>query len=330
MKRNRLFVTGLAILMACSIVSGCGKKQEPTVERQQVEETKGSDIATEEKEVVEEVPDDGKFHGKWIVDAEYAIGRIGAEDTLFVDSRGEKQAIMGTIQGAVATVWQDWAIQEGKAGDENWGCILEPEALAEKLGSLGITKDKEIILLGETANGWGDDSRLLWELLAAGYTDVKMVDGGLNAMKEAGTATQFLASNPQPAEVTIDKIDYTHVMTTEELQKNYDDYKIVDVRTDDEYNGAILYDEAQGGHLPGAIHIRYTDLFQEDGTLKPNKELVQMFEEAGLSKDDAIVAYCTGGIRSSYMQLVLEMCGFENSYNYDQSFWRWAVVGEVE
>ena len=119
-------------------------------------------------------------------------------------------------------------------------------------------------------------------------------------------------------------------MSTEELQKNYDIYKIVDVRTDEEYNGAILYNEAQGGHLPGAIHIRYTDLFQEEGTLKPNKELIQMFEEAGLRKEDRIVAYCTGGIRSAYVQLVLEMCGFENSYNYDQSFWRWAVVGEVE
>lgn len=124
MKRNRLFVTGLAILMVCSIVSGCGKKQEPTVERQQVEETKGSDIATEEKEVVEEVPDDGKFHGKWIVDAEYAIGRIGAEDTLFVDSRGEKQAIMGTIQGLsqrYGRIGQFRKVkQEMRIGDVSW------------------------------------------------------------------------------------------------------------------------------------------------------------------------------------------------------------------
>ena len=45
---------------------------------------------------------------------------------------------------------------------------------------------------------------------------------------------------PEPAEVKIDEIDYSHVMTTEELQKNYDEYKIVDVRTDEEYEGAIL------------------------------------------------------------------------------------------
>ncbi|HBA62235.1 MAG TPA: rhodanese-like domain-containing protein [Lachnospiraceae bacterium] len=338
MKRKSVIALGLAAVLGCSLLGGCGKKTVEPVERQRVE----TDEDKEEKQETEntqepesekqepEVPDDGRFHGKWIVDAEYAKGRVGAEDTLFVDSRGEKQAILGTIDGAIATVWQDWCITEGKSGDEKWGCIPEPEVLSGILGNLGITKDKEIILLGETKDGWGDDSRLLWELLAAGYTDVKMVDGGLSALKEAGAPTQFLASRPEAGEVSIDKIDYSHVMTTEELQKNYDQYKIVDVRTDEEYNGAILYDEAQGGHLPGAIHIRYTDLFQEDGTLKPNKELVQMFEDAGLSKDDSIVTYCTGGIRSSYMQLVLEMCGFEDSYNYDQSFWRWAVVGEVE
>ena len=92
-------------------------------------------------------------------------------------------------------------------------------------------------------------------------------------MKDSGIKTQFLASKPEPAEVKIDEIDYSLVMTTEELQKYYDEFNIVDVRTDEEYEGAILYDEAKGGHLPGAIHIRYTDLFDDAGYLKSNEEL---------------------------------------------------------
>lgn len=329
MNRRSLIALGLALVLGCSVLGGCAKEKADPVEREKIEES-ADEEQEEEKEQEEEIPDDGKFHGKWVVDAQYAAGRVGAEDTIFVDGRGEKQAILGTVEGAIATVWQDWSIQDGKAGDETWGCIQPPETLSQTLGNLGITRDKEVIVLGETLDGWGDDARLVWELLAAGYTDVKMVDGGYSAIKEAGAPTQFLASKPQAQEVTIDEIDYSHVMTTEELQNNYDEYKIVDVRTDEEYDGAVLYEEAQGGHLPGAIHIRYTDLFQEDGTLKPNKEPIQMFEDAGLTKEDKIVAYCTGGIRSAYMQLVMEMCGFENSYNYDQSFWRWAVVGEVE
>lgn len=309
-KKLLLMCSMLALMIVAGI--GCGQKGTNAVNQDSSQQ-----------------PQD-QFTGEWIVDVEYAISRVGQEDTLFVDSRGETQAILGTVKGAIATTWQDWCITEGKQGDEKWGCIQEPEDLEKTLGNLGISKEKEIILIGETATGWGDDARLLWELRAAGYTNVKMVDGGYVSLKESGVPTQFLASRPETAEVEIDKIDETHVMTTEKLQKNYDDYKIVDVRTDEEYEGEILYEEAKGGHLPGAIHIRYTDLFTEDGTLKSNDELTEMFEEAGLSKEDAIVTYCTGGIRSAYTQLVLEMCGFENSYNYDQSFWRWAVIGEVE
>ena len=55
-----------------------------------------------------------------------------------------------------------------------------------------------------------------------------------------------------------------------------------------------------------------------------------MFEEAGIAKTDKIVTYCTAGIRSAYMQLILEMCGFENSMNYDESYYRWSASQEVE
>lgn len=270
------------------------------------------------------------FTGTWIVDAEYAVNRVGNEDTLFVDARGEKKAILGTVDGAVVTRWRDWCITDGKEGDETWGCMKAPEDMEVLLSDLGISKDKEIILIGETLEGWGEDARLLWHLRAAGYDNVKLVNGGYDALEAAGVKKQLAGTKPVNTDVEINTLDYSHTMTTEELQENYDEYKIVDVRTVEEYEGAILYNEAQGGHLPGAIHIPYLDLFQENGTLKSKEELTKMFEAAGLSKDDAIVTYCTGGIRSAYSQLVLEMCGFEDSYNYDQSFWRWSVVGEVE
>lgn len=55
-----------------------------------------------------------------------------------------------------------------------------------------------------------------------------------------------------------------------------------------------------------------------------------MFEDAGITKDDKVVTYCTAGIRSGYMQLILEMCGFKNTQNYDESYYRWCAVEDVE
>lgn len=332
--RFRKKVLVLCLIMVLSVAAGCGKQDtDNTVDAaEKIEgDAQEQQEESEAEKDAEEIPDDGHFHGEYIITGEYAKDRIGAEDVLFIDARGWQKAVLGTLKGAIATTWQDLCTcQEGQAGDADWGKIPAPDDLEGRLGELGITKDKEIIVFADTLDGWGDDARLVWEFLAAGFEDVKMIDGGYAAAKAAGAETQLFASGSEPGEVTVDSIDNTHVMTTEELQANYDEYTIVDVRTDEEYNGAILYNEAQGGHLPGAIHVRYTDLFQEDGTLKPNSELAGMFESAGVDKEDKVVTYCTGGIRSAYTQLVLEMCGYENTWNYDQSFWRWAVVGEVE
>lgn len=298
-------------LLAVSLLAGCKNKGVPE----------------------EELVSKDSFEGRYLVTADYVKEHAGDENVLLVDCRGADKAKKETLKGAVATTWQEIGTcgeRYGAAGDEGWGKIPEPSKLSKKLSELGMDKNKELILLGETLNGWGDDARVLWELAAAGYTDIKMVDGGYSAAKAAGVPTQKGASEPEPAKVTVDSIDKTHVMETQELMNNYDTYKILDVRTKEEFGGAVKYDEAQGGHLPEAIHLPYTDLFREDGTLRSQADIEKMMEDAGISKSDNIVAYCTGGIRSAYMQLVLEMAGYENTWNYDQSFWRWAVVGEVE
>ena len=157
-----------------------------------------------------------------------------------------------------------------------------------------------------------------------------MVDGGFTDLKKSGLKTAYESTELDPVDVTIDSIDQKHMIRTDELKKDYADYKVVDVREDKEYKGEVLYGEAKGGHLPDAIHLRFTELFQKNGKLKSKEELTKLFEDAGLSKKDQIVTYCTAGIRSAYMELVMEMCGFKQVKNYDGSYYRWAKGEEVE
>ena len=269
------------------------------------------------------------FTGEYMVSADYVKENL--DNIIVVDARGEDAAKKGTVKGAVAFTWQYIATcEQGAAGDPMWGCILDPATLAERLGGLGLAKDAEIVLFSNAEEGWGEDGRIAWELLAAGYENVKMVDGGIKALEAAGVEMQKGGSTLEPVEVVIETIDEAHVINTDELKSVYDECKVVDVRADKEYNGKTPYGEANGGHLPGAIHIRYTDLFNSDSTLKSNEELTKLFEDAGLTKEDHIVTYCTAGIRSAYMQLVMEMCGFGNAENYDESFYRWCAVEELE
>lgn len=269
------------------------------------------------------------FSGQYVIDVETAMSKIGQENVLFVDSGNDPQKT--TIKGAVVTGWQAWSdhVASEVEGSAGYWHVKEEEAFANVLSSLGITPEKEIILLGESKNGWGDDARLMWQLRMAGFEKVSIVDGGYSALVKAGAETQSGSSILPEAAAGSFEYNKTHYKTTADLVAAYDTYKIIDVRADAEYDGGILYGERVGGRLPGAVHLKYTDLFYDDGTLRPNKELTKWFETAGLNKGDQIVSYCTAGIRSSYMQVVMEMCGFENTFNYDESFWGWAETNST-
>ncbi len=268
------------------------------------------------------------FEGEYMVSPEYVKENL--DNIILVDARGEA-AEGETIKGATILAWQTLATcEDGAPGDENWGVILDTDRLNERLGENGLDPNKEIVLFASSQAGWGDDGRIAWELMAAGYTNVKLVDGGFDMLKSVGLETQSSETEYAPVDVMVETIDETHVINTDELVEIYDDMTIVDVRAEDEYEGATLYGEANGGHLPGAILIEFADLFQENGNLKSNEELEAIFNEAGLSKDEHIVTYCTAGIRSAYMQLVMDMLGYENVQNYDESFYRWSATQEVE
>ena len=299
---------GIALMLVATVVMGltaCGSKD-------------SSGIASTEA-----------FTGDYVVNADYVKENI--DDIILVDARGEKAAAKETIKGAAALDWQTISkCADRVSGDEGFGCILDPADLATVLGEKGIDPEKEIVLFSSNQEGWGEDGRIAWELVNAGYDDVKIVNGGYNALLDAGFETQEGGVALDAVTVTVDSLATEHRIDTDELAQNYDNYKIVDVRSDDEYDGATDYGEAKGGSLPGAIHIKYTDLFEENGTLKSNDDITKMFTDAGLSEDDQIVTYCTAGIRSAYMQLIMSDCGFKNIKNYDESYYRWCVTQDVE
>ena len=59
------------LLVAAIGLTGCGQKQKT--------------------ESTAEKADENHFVGEWIVEPEYAISKVGDENTLFVDGRGEKR-----------------------------------------------------------------------------------------------------------------------------------------------------------------------------------------------------------------------------------------------
>lgn len=246
-----------------------------------------------------------------------------------VDARPARAYARGHIPGAVSTPWQYFADMTGKPGEPGWGTLLAKEVLSEKLSAKGISPQKPVVVYSKTP-GWGEDGRIAWMLLMAGFTDVRMLDGGVRAWKQAGGPLVKSAEEPVKVLTEVNNLDEGYTASTDWIRAHMEEIVLVDSRTRAEFLGARKYGEARGGRLPGAILVPFEEMFDKEKRIRPTQELRELFAKAGIEPEDRVVVYCTGGIRSAHMVLILRMAGFPYAANYDASFYEWAGNPELE
>jgi len=245
-----------------------------------------------------------------------------------VDARSEKEFRKAHIPGALSAPWQAFTRMDGKPGQPGWGTLLPAAELAVKIGKLGLDGAKPVVVYADPP-GWGEDGRFAWMLAMLGVSEVSIVDGGFRAWKQAAGEITGKAGETTPRDPIVPQWHGDLDATTDWIRSRLGHLKIVDSRGSREFNGATPYGEARAGHLPGAISLPFETLFNADGTIKSREDLEQRFRAAGLTPDDEIVIYCTAGIRSAHMTLVMRSLGFATVRNYDASFYEWAAMKQL-
>lgn len=304
MRAKKLIVmfTVLALLMG---VVGCANTSKDT------SQTAGTPTTTVTDQVKAQL----------FVDANWV--KANRDRVIVLDVRKAPEYQAGHIPGAINSPWQSLANMTGKSGDPGWGTILPANELAAKLGSMGINGEKTIITYGAPP-GWGDEGRVLWVLNMAGIKNVKMLDGGWKAWQAIKGEVSKDVPSPTPVSFTIANLDQNLNATTDYIKANQNKIKLVDTRSEKEYKGAADFGEARGGHVPGAINLPFDKMYNQDGMIKSTDELKKLFADAGLTPQDEIVTYCTKGIRSGDMAVIMRNLGFNQVRNWDASFYEWA------
>jgi len=296
---KKILISIITVIMAVSVLAGCSQKQ-----------------AANSTNTAAYTNDDLLVNADWLKD--------NMDKVVILDARDSKAYAAKHITNAINVTWQQFTDMQGKKpGDKGWGNLLEASKLADAIGKLGIDGTKTVVVYGAPPTGWAEDGRVAWTLKSAGLKNVKILNGGYKAWETKGYSTDTAAPTVTAAAFKISAIDTSINVTTDYLKSNIDKLKIIDAREVDEYNGAIKYGEARGGHLPKAINITWTQLYNSDGTVKSQKDIEAILSAKGINKTDEIVTYCTKGIRSADMALILKMCGF-NAKNYDSSYYEWA------
>lgn len=262
-----------------------------------------------------------QLHQRWVVSAHQARQLIAAGATL-LDTRGEQIWARGHLFGSIPIDWRDFSRPESP---EQGKLLADDRALTEKLQAMGISNDRPVVVVGDAAQGWGEDGRIVWMLRTLGHHQTVWVNGGYSALLQTGLQPVRSQPSVSAGDFIIQRTDRWSIERDELRQRLLRrQIVVIDTREAREYDGATPYGESRGGHIPGAVHLYYRDLLDQDGALLPKPEILQRLKQAGVADDALIVAYCTGGIRSAWVTTVLADVGLSVE-NYAGSMWEWAA-----
>ena len=237
---------------------------------------------------------------------------LNVPNVIIADTRSFKEYSDGHIPGAVSLdLFAFHWIDTTKDGIENFN--RQTKLL---LSFLGVTPEKKVIFYDDVSGMLA--ARGVWMLLYFSHENVSMLDGGIKKWKNENLPLETKTNSFKPSTYS-GKINSDIISGFEYILDNLENVKILDVRSEGEYNGTIIR-AAQGGHVPNSLNIDWSKNINEDGTFKNADELSSLYN---IPKNSEIITYCQGAYRAANTFLVLKKLGFENVRVYLGSWGEW-------
>lgn len=230
---------------------------------------------------------------------------------------------LGHIPGAVLIDWKS------DINDPIRRNLLTRAAYESLLQRIGVNKDTVLVLYGDFSNWFA--AFAFWVFKYYGYGEVVLLDGGRKKwLEEDRPVTKDIPNIPKGNYIAGEP-DSSLRAYLNYVKATLGSKVLVDVRSPKEFTGELLAppeyptEHAQrGGHIPGAVNVPWAHAVNEDGTFKSAKELQNLYESKGVTKDKEIISYCRIGERSSHTWFVLKyLLGYPNVKNYDGSWTEW-------
>ena len=200
----------------------------------------------------------------------------------------------------------------------------DPSAVAAVFESAGVSDDKRVVLVYDEGR-FPNASRTVWTLQMLGRNEgVSILNGGVPAWVAAGGS--LAAPSIATAGSVGSRWALEHQVDGEWVLAHSEDdgVALIDARRTVSYDGTRPEAPGRVGHIPGAGSLPQTELYDEDGRLKPADELRSLFEAAGYQEGDEVVAYCHIGYWASAVVFAARTLGLDARL-YDGSMTEWAA-----
>ncbi|KTT65986.1 sulfurtransferase [Sphingomonas sanguinis] len=210
--------------------------------------------------------------------------------------------------------------------DSDLPMTLPPaEHFAHALSRAGVGHADRIVLYDRSP--LHSSARVWWLLSLFGASSVALLDGGLEAWVAAGhPVTVGQAGAPEAPGLFIAQADLARVRSLREVRAHVEagDAQIVDARSPGRFAGAEPEPRpgVEPGHIPGALNLPYSRLFEGDGRWKSPDAIASEFAAAGVDPAKPMVATCGSGITACVLAFGAERIGGLMPV-YDGSWTEW-------
>ena len=242
-----------------------------------------------------------------------------------------KSYLKGHIPGAIFSFWKDLLWHETDRE------FVSSSELSSRLGEIGVSTDSTLVICGDPVQ-YG--TYALWVMTMAGVKDVRILDGSRTRWINDGNPLDTEGLSREPIDNgSLDPSIATRIGRDKVLQKiNNPDTVLLDVRSPEEYRGERVsppggfdHGAERKGRIPGAVHLFFRELLNDDDTFISKEKLERKFSEVGVKKSSEkdIVSYCRLSHRATLSWFAMsEILGIEKAQIYDGSWTEWgSIVG---
>jgi thiosulfate/3-mercaptopyruvate sulfurtransferase len=189
--------------------------------------------------------------------------------------------------------------------------------------ALGVGRDDRIIVydnssLRTAARGW-------FMFRHFGAERVAVLDGGFQKWRAEGRPVEQGEARPRKARFEA-QVRGDEVVGKEQLLAGAG-LPILDARGKARFEGSEPDPRPNVGvgHIPGSKNLPFASLYREDGTLKPDPELRQAFEQLGIDPAAPFIATCGSGVTANSLIFAAHRLGGRHGKLYDGSWSEWGA-----
>ncbi|NOR28035.1 MAG: sulfurtransferase [Lutibacter sp.] len=197
---------------------------------------------------------------------------------------------------------------------------------SETLNKLGIFKESHVIIYDDK-NGSNSAARFWWMLKAVGHNKVQVVNGGFQEAERKGfpvNSDVVISKKTTEYKITSWIFPQADIQEVEKYSLNKN-YKVIDVREKDRYNGVEELIDLIAGHIPGAINIPFSTNLNNNGLFKNPKELKEQYQAIFKNtKSENSIVHCGSGVTACHTLLALTYAGFNIPKLYVGSWSEWS------